>query len=315
MRKALVVGINDYPGAPLQGCVNDAVQMASMLERDGDGTLNFSVKLMTSTSDTITRASLRQAIQQLFTGNSDVALLYFSGHGLINSSGGWIVTPDYQHYDEGIPMDEILNTANKSATRDKIIILDCCYSGTFGSPALHDGTTAHLSDGLTVLTASASQEPAMELDGQGVFTSLLLDGLRGGAADLRGNVTPGSLYAYVDEALGAWDQRPIFKTNVSRFTVLRRVPSSIPLDVLRRLKDYFPHPKYEFSLGPSYEDTEPTANPDHVRVFKELQKYFSVGLVRPIGEEYMYFAAIHSKHCKLTALGYQYWRLAAEGKL
>ncbi|WP_430626425.1 caspase family protein [Sulfobacillus thermotolerans] len=154
MRKALIVGINDYPGVPLDGCVNDAVQMANTLERDGDGTLNFSVKRLTSPADTITKASLRHAIQQLFTGNSDVALLYFSGHGLINSAGGWIVTPDFQRYDEGISMDEILNTANQSMAKDKVIILDCCFSGTFGSPALQGGTLAQLSDGLTVLTAS-----------------------------------------------------------------------------------------------------------------------------------------------------------------
>jgi hypothetical protein len=41
----------------------------------------------------------------------------------------------------------------------------------------------------------------------------------------------------------------------------------------------------------------------------------SVGLVIPIGEDYMYYAAINSKSCKLTALGYQYWRLVNEKKL
>ena len=49
--------------------------------------------------------------------------------------------------------------------------------------------------------------------------------------------------------------------------------------------------------------------------FKELQKFESVGLVVPVEEEHMYFAAINSKSCRLTALGYQYWRLVKEKKI
>ena len=81
MRKALIVGINAYPGAALAGCVNDAHAIANVLETHGDGSPNFDVKLITAPSDTIDRASLRAAIEALFKGPSDIALLYFSGHG------------------------------------------------------------------------------------------------------------------------------------------------------------------------------------------------------------------------------------------
>lgn len=37
MRKALVVGIDDYPSAPLHGCINDATSFASIIENNGDG--------------------------------------------------------------------------------------------------------------------------------------------------------------------------------------------------------------------------------------------------------------------------------------
>jgi len=40
-----------------------------------------------------------------------------------------------------------------------------------------------------------------------------------------------------------------------------------------------------------------------------------VGLVVPVGAEHMYFAAMESKYCKLTALGYHYWHLAKEHNL
>jgi hypothetical protein len=174
---------------------------------------------------------------------------------------------------------------------------------------------AQLKEGLSVLTASRDSESALEVNGRGVFTSLVVDGLHGGAADLRGHVTPGSIYTHVDQALGAWDQRPIFKTNVARFTSLRTITPRVPLEKLRKLTEYFPTYSDEFKLDPTYEDTETKAIPEHCAIFKDLQKFTSVGLVVPVGEEHMYYAAINSKSCKLTASGHQYWRLVNEKRL
>jgi uncharacterized caspase-like protein len=316
MRKALVVGIDDYPSSKLSGCVKDAIGIANVLEKNSDGSPNFKVKLLTDKSDGgINRTVLRRDIEKLFEGICDVALFYFSGHGIIKSSGGYIVTSDFERYDEGISMDEVLKLANNSKARDRVIILDCCHSGYFGNPSINDSIIAQLSDGLTVLTACRDKEVAIEKAGSGVFTSLLIDALQGGAADLRGHVTPGSLYAYVDEALGAWDQRPIFKTNISKFISLRRINPRIPLETLRKITIYFKSPEDEFSLDPSYEFTEASAISEHVAIMKDLQKLQSVGLVVPVNAEYMYFAAINSKSCRLTAIGYQYWRLVTEKNL
>lgn len=315
MRKALVVGINDYPHSPLHGCVNDAIAIANTLEANGDGSPNFGIKLVTSPSVDVTRSVLREAIEQLFSNESDMALLYFSGHGLIKSTGGYLVTRDASRYDEGVSMDDILSLANQSPAKNKVIILDCCHSGALGSPSIIGSSIATLSEGLSVLTASRDSEYAMEVGGAGVFTSLVIDALKGGAADLRGNITPGSLYAYVDEALGAWDQRPIFKTNVSNFASLRKIPPKIPFETMRKITTYFETPDSLHLLNPSYEDTEKGAIADNVAIFKDLQKFQSVGLVVPVNAEFMYFAAINSKSCRLTALGNQYWRLVNEKKL
>ena len=252
---------------------------------------------------------------RLFATECDIALLYFSGHGFVRSGDGCIVSKDAERDDEGILMTEILGIANMSLVKNKIIILDCCYSGRMGTPNVTDSSVAQLSEGLTVLTASRGSEVALEQRGGGVFTDLVVAALQGGAADLRGHITPGSIYAYVDQALGAWDQRPIFKTNVTQFTSLREVEPQVPLKTLRKLVIYFPSPQDEHALNPSYEDTEEEHDPDKVKVFKDLQKMEGVGLVVPVGEEHMYFAAMNSKSCKLTALGAQYWRLAQEKKL
>ena len=315
MKKALVVGINDYPSSPLSGCVNDANAIGTILESHGDGSPNFGIRLLTSPSTVITRPVLREAIEQLFTGDADMALLYFSGHGYVKSTGGYLVTTDAKKYDEGVSMDDVLALANQSKAKNKVIILDCCHSGAMGTPSLGAATIAQLSEGLSVLTASRDTEYAIEVNGSGGFTSLVIDALQGGAADLRGNITPGSLYAYVDEALGAWDQRPIFKTNVTSFASLRKLPPKVPFEVMRRITQYFTTPDSEHKLDPSYEDTDTQAKPANVAIFKDLQKLQSVGLVVPVDAEFMYFAALNSKSCRLTALGYQYWRLVNEKKL
>ena len=71
MRKALVVGINHYEHIPvLFGCVDDAHGVKAVLERHGDGSVNFDVKLLTGTgpTDTVVRSTLKDAIEELFKG-------------------------------------------------------------------------------------------------------------------------------------------------------------------------------------------------------------------------------------------------------
>ncbi|HEY4875444.1 MAG TPA: caspase family protein [Puia sp.] len=322
MRKALLIGINDYPKFPLTGCINDASAFSAIIETNGDGSPNFDVHLNINTP---TKGELKGLIIELFNGDSETALLYFSGHGLLDETGGYIVTPDFKPNDEGVSMDDILIYANDSKAKNKVIILDCCNSGALGSPKTLGGKSAHIGEGVSILTASRDNENAIEVNGHGVFTNLLLNALHGGAADLRGHITPGSVYAYIDQALGPWDQRPVFKTNITRFTSLRTVTPQVPIEILRKLIEYFPTPQDEFVLDPSYEDTnkpdiehkiiEPHAKPENIVVFKHLQKFQGVGLIIPVDEQYMYFAAMNSKSCKLTALGYHYWRLVKEKRI
>jgi Uncharacterized protein containing caspase domain len=253
----------------------------------------------------------------------NTVLLYFSGHVFLNEIGGYLVTPDYAKYDEGISMDEILVLANQSKSKDKIIILDCCHSGAFGTPSIGGGT-AQLKEGVTILTACLDGEPSIEFKGHGVFTTLLINALQGGAADIRGHVSPRGV-AYIDQALGAWEQRPVFKTNVTRFTSLRTVTQQVSSEILRKIVEYFPNPQDEFKLDPSYEDTnmddvehiviEPYANPDNIAVFKNLQKLQRVGLVVAVDADNIYFAAMESKSCRLTSLGYHYWRLVKNRRI
>ena len=315
MKKALIVGINNYRPHALEGCEPDAKAISEVIKRNADGTKNFDVNLILSSKTSVTRSLLNEEVESLFSGDPEIALLYFAGHGMVKSTGGYLVTTDARKYDEGVEMDKILNIANQSEARNKIIILDCCHSGALGTPSFGGSALAQLSEGLSVLTASRDSESALEVDGAGVFTSLIVEGLKGGAADLRGNISPGLLYAYVDAALGAWDQRPIFKTNVTSFASIRNVTPRVPLTSMLKITEFFDFHDSEHQLNPSYEDSDDSSDEENVKIFKVLQKLQSVGLVVPVGDEHMYYAAMKSKSCKLTAVGHQYWRLVKEDRL
>lgn len=324
MRKALVVGVNYYEGnGSLFGCVDDAHSMKPLLEYHGDGKINFDVKILTGTgpTDQVYKGELKDSLDELFRDDPDVALFYFAGHGHIDSAGGYILASDAKRADDGLTLDQLLILANNSKARNKIIILDSCHSGLAGSQPGH-GSNSGLSEGLTILTASTKDQYATEKNGQGVFTSLVVDALQGAAADLAGHITPGSVYAHVDQSLGSWEQRPIFKTNVKTFVSLREVPAPVSLEDLRRLIEFFPKPGAEFKLDPSFEpemkgrDTGmPQPKAENTRTFAILQKLNRVNLVVPVGAPHMWNAAMESKSCRLTGLGEHYRRLIERKRL
>ena len=133
LKKALVIGIDDYPGHPLSGCVNDAVSVANTLERNGDGSPNFSVRLLTSNQEQVETALISKAVAELFEGDADTALLYFAGHGILNpdTNAGYIVSQNGTAGAWGMALSEILGLANGAYPKIKstVIILDSCHSG------------------------------------------------------------------------------------------------------------------------------------------------------------------------------------------
>lgn len=317
MRKALVVGVDYYDNINhLYGCVNDAFSIKTVLDRHSDGTKNFDVNLETATGPKkrIERKELKNKVEELFRDKSDIALFYFSGHGYIESTGGYLITSECQDGDDGLPMNELLQIANNSPARNKIIILDCCHSGIAGNSSPNEDK-AVIKEGITILTASSAEQYAIEEKGSGVFTTLFIDAMNGGASNLVGDITPGSIYAHIDQSLGSWEQRPIFKTNVTTFTTLRKVQPPIELSELKMLTTLFPKKGEEFKLDPSYEPESDNPNEDKTEKFALLQKYNRINLVIPVGAKHMYFAAMESKSCKLTILGEHYWDLINKDRI
>ena len=95
-------------------------------------------------------------------------------------------------------------------------------------------------------------------------------------------------------------------------------------EILEKLVDWFPDPEYVLPLNPSYEpEIKPGTESDYTTeerqsnqpIFEALQVCNRAGLVEPVGEKHMYYAAVNEKACRLTFLGRYYRRLVSESQL
>ncbi len=138
-RKALCVGINRYPTAPLSGCVDDAQAWARTLAG-----LGFEQPILLL-DEAATRAAMTAALRQLVSTSrpGDVVAFQYSGHGTqLPDLNGDEAAGNSPGLDEAIcPYDfasgaflidddvgAILSTA--PAGVDITLFIDCCHSGT-----------------------------------------------------------------------------------------------------------------------------------------------------------------------------------------
>jgi len=142
------------------------------------------------------------------TREDDLAFIYFAGHGATETlaSGekrGYLVPSDgstADPYVSGISMETVRDLSNRLAARHVYYAVDACYSGGLVSePASVEafrGVDQNRS--VQVLTAGLEGQQAMEEGGRGVFTSYLVEGLKG-EADLNGDdfVTASEIGWYV----------------------------------------------------------------------------------------------------------------------
>lgn len=317
-RKALVVGVAHYKNFPnLFASTADAQAVRDVLRKNGDDSCstNFDVRYLEDSEELPVRCpDLRKGIRELFDQKCSTALFYFAGHARSERADTYLILSDSDPKDDGFPLSELIAFANSSPAENRIIILDCCHAGRLASAVIREGTT--------ILASSMENQEAIEKHGKGVFTSLLVDALNGAAANLLGQVTPGGVYAHIDQSLGSWEQRPIFNANVSAFVSLRQVKPFVEFSELREITHLFLRANDFFQLDPSFEpersseDSElPTPNPQNVQKFSRLQQYAKVGLVVPVDAPHMWHAAMQSKQCRLTPLGKHYHNLVKQGKI
>jgi len=132
MKKAVCIGINNYPGIfnDLKGCVNDANDWADLLRE-----FNFEVDVILDEQGT--RENIKSALQSLVSSlrPGDYGVFTYSGHGTYNrdTSGDELDSYDEALYVyDGILLDdelrEILDDLHPQASL--AFISDSCYSGT-----------------------------------------------------------------------------------------------------------------------------------------------------------------------------------------
>jgi hypothetical protein len=329
-KRALLVGIDDYPDALLTGCVDDAARLRDKLAVNEDGSPNFDCALLTSDATEVTRQALRRALLDLFRNcRGQDLLFFFAGHGAQTPWGAELVTQDYAPDSLGVSMADVLLLANSCGANEVVLILDCCNAGELGDLAAfrsaRDGSLAWspavINEGVTIIASSGSGEASREREGHGRFTHFLVQGLDGGAADLLGEITSQSLFVYAARPFGAWDQRPVFKSHVSEPSVVRTTKPRVDRAILRALPRYFVgSPSAQITLDPDYEgEGRPLPQGDHgtekQQAFDHLKALRDAGLVQAEGGQDLFFAAMRGGKVSLTPIGQTFWQLADEGRL
>jgi hypothetical protein len=139
VRKALLVGINAYPGAPLRGCVNDVQQMKGLLKQYY-GFQDDGIKLLLDGD--ATAAGIKAGLEWLAEGGADVTavrVFHYSGHGsyVADENGD---EPDgrdeclvpYDYKSVGFITDDILKTLYDRFPigGNLTLVMDSCHSGS-----------------------------------------------------------------------------------------------------------------------------------------------------------------------------------------
>lgn len=193
---ALIVGIDAYQQWPrLQTAVHDAVELKEVLEQDY-GFPSQQVVLRTNEEATLSRLmlDLRQMAERM--GPDDYWLIYFAGHGQIDSltaEGYWIpVEGSLKDPSTWLPHStvKLILGSDKVRARGICVIADSCYAGTLlrGGPSPLDLEDSAYLEKLRRLSKKRSRqvitsgglEPVVDggRDGHSLFAYYFLKALR-----------------------------------------------------------------------------------------------------------------------------------------
>ncbi|ALG12116.1 caspase family protein [Kibdelosporangium phytohabitans] len=145
--------------------------------------------------------SLGDKVEQAAAAAEDLLLVYYAGHGLVDSrSRLQLALPSTRVASllwTALPFDTIRETLSCAKARNRVVILDCCYSGRaighMSGPALGGQLDV---DGTYTLTATARNQPALAPPGAAhtAFTGELIKLLAQGDPEGDDLVTLGHVY-------------------------------------------------------------------------------------------------------------------------
>lgn len=240
--RGLLVGVNNYRDGidDLTAVEADLREMADLLSVESTPD-RFRIL---SDADAV-RSDIEAALDEVADvgASTDLAVLYFAGHGTGRGGTHFFVPYDYASED-GIPLENIRSAVEEADAQATILFLDICYSGGVvgrSEEVSIDETAQTLKrelqrvsgSGKAIFAACTGDETAGEdpVLGHGAFTNYVLAGLRGAAATPRGDVTANSLHDYVVHSLQQYDQTPVYHTNATgSLTLVHRESSVSPPD-------------------------------------------------------------------------------------
>ena len=232
----MAVGISDYDQSDLklQNAAKDATDFISTIK-----SLNISqYEGITSTNlltdKMATDKNIKKGLSQLNqkVNQGDVVLLFFSGHGAKEDGSTYFLSVNAESNDlfsSSVNFDEI-----RAATRrllDKkcrvIIFMDACHSGSLYGLKSTAENFALAEPGVIGFYSSTENQKSNESDkwSNGIFTKALLDGLKGKAADIDGDITLDLLEKYIRETVRKQTngtQMPIFENKLGNYVLFKR---------------------------------------------------------------------------------------------
>ena len=221
----MLVGVSEYaaPNLHLRFAHRDVEELWALLQTDRCGGF-IPERARVLVNEQATTAAITRALRSFLQDASedDVVLIYFSGHGAPDPKRRDVVyflTHDTNPADiagTALPMREIMQSLGENLRAKRVIMMmDTCHSAAVeggrgmaaGDPAVLEQYLANLQssdEGFAILTSSEANEQSREGTrwggGHGLFTHLVLEGLRGKAdTNQNGIVTLGELFDHVVE--------------------------------------------------------------------------------------------------------------------
>ena len=212
--RAVLVGTARYEADPglddLPSVANNLTDLRETLCRRSVGGLHARHCVVLLDPDSTSELAIE--IDRVAKGASDLLLVYYAGHGLLDDDGALHLgltrsTREFTRYDS-FPFEGLRRILAKSPARKRVLILDCCFSGQavgmMGEAT--DIATGQLDvSGTYTLTATSSTRPAHAPPGARftAFTDQLLNVLRNGIPQGPEMLDLMSIYLAVRSALAA----------------------------------------------------------------------------------------------------------------
>lgn len=216
----VLVGVNRYLDSNilnLRYCANDCKELAEALEiATGEFQHAEIISLYDGGNLSPERSQIINSIQQFrWAKPEDTVLFYFSGHGYLDSNNRPVLCVADTRLDNlaetGLKLDFLLNELSQCRAQRQLVWLDACQEREQQpdnqikqnptqqlSAALKE--QAEKSQNFHAMLSCDKQERSWEIEElqHGLFTFCLIEGLRGKAANSKGQIDADGLFNYVE---------------------------------------------------------------------------------------------------------------------